>query len=86
MFAVVWVGAAFDRMGQIIRNNPARKDEPAEALGELSAHLRTHADTAGESREGRLRVTIAGPLVLFFTADAESRTATIVRVRSRFTA
>lgn len=52
MFAVVWTGRAFDRMGQIIRNNPARKEELAAALREVAARLGVNAEGTGESRGG----------------------------------
>ncbi|WP_439621071.1 hypothetical protein [Gemmata sp.] len=86
MFAVVWGGRPFDQMAQIVRNNPARRDELAEALQEITGRLRAHADAAGESRGGRLRVLFAGPLTVYFVADAGAMTATVVRVRARFTA
>ncbi len=86
MFAVAWAGPAFDQMGQIILNNPARKQELAEALRELTTRLQSQADTAGESRGGSLRVLFAGPLTVYFQPDAASMTATVIRVRARFTA
>jgi len=85
MYAVAWGGKPFDQMAQIIRNNPARKDELAEALQEVTARLQSHADTAGESRGGRIRVTFAGPLTVYFVPDTDSMAATVVRVRARFT-
>lgn len=79
MFTVIWTGRAFDQMGRILRNNPARKEELAEAL-------RAQADTAGESRGSRLRVIIVGPLTVYFQPDADAMTVEVVRVRARFTA
>ncbi|MBM3980220.1 MAG: hypothetical protein FJ304_08035 [Planctomycetes bacterium] len=81
-----WTPEAFQRMGQIVRNNPARRGERAAALNELTARLRAHGATAGESRGGSLRVSIAGPLTAFFVVDPGATAAEIVRVRVRFRA
>ena len=86
MFHVSWVGKAFDQMGQLLRNNPARQVELAEALRDLTARLHSHADTAGESRGGNLRVVFTGPLTVYFVADSSNLMATVIRVRARFTA
>jgi len=86
MFTVRWTGPAFDQMGQIIRNNPAREEELAEALREISARLGSLADTAGESRGTTLRVMFAGPLTVYFRPDPDTSTVDVIRVRARFTA
>jgi hypothetical protein len=83
---VEWTPEAFERMGQIVRNNPARRDELAAAQNERNERLRVHGATAGESRGGNLRVCIAGPLTAFFVVDPGATAAGIVRVRVRFRA
>ena len=86
MFAVVWTGATFDQMEQIVRNNPARTTELADALRELTTRLQANASTTGESRGGSLRILFAGPLTVYFRPDESTSAATIIRVRARFTA
>lgn len=81
-----WTPEAFEQMDQIVRLNPARKDELAEALRELSARLRAHGSTAGESRGGRLRVYVTGPLTVYYTVDEDAQIAEVIRVRVRFRA
>lgn len=80
---VRWTSEAFEQMNQIVQLNPARKNELAEALKELTARLRTHGSTAGESRAGNLRVYVAEPLTAYFVV-ADADTAEIIRIRVRF--
>lgn len=83
---VRWTRKAFEQMNQIIQLHPARKDEVADALQEVTARLQAHGMTVGESRGGNLRVYVAGPLTAFYVTDEEANTAEIIRVRARFRA
>jgi hypothetical protein len=83
---VRWTRKAFDQMSQIIQLHPARKDELAAALQEVTARLRAHGMTAGESRGGNLRVYVAEPLTVFYATDEDANVAEVIRVRARFRA
>lgn len=48
MFTLVWSDEAFERMGQIVRNNPARTPELGAALREMFDQLSRHPLEAGE--------------------------------------
>ena len=85
MFAIEWAEEPFARMGQLIQLHPARRDEFAAALRELADELSSHADVAGESRGGRLRVTFAGPLTVYFRPDPATASVQIVGVKLRRT-
>jgi hypothetical protein len=86
MFIVLWTHEAFEQMARIIGDNPARRDELASALQELAVRLRLDANTTGESRSQKLRVTFAGPLTVYYRVDEESGAVDVIRVRARFTA
>lgn len=83
MYEIVWTSQAFNQMDQIIRNNPARKEELADGLRELAARLGSHANTAGESRGITLRVVFVGPLTVYFRLG-DSGVAEVIRVKARF--
>jgi hypothetical protein len=77
MFLVIWSVTAFDKMANLIRYNPARKDEFAAALREISQQLTHNARHAGESREDEMRVMFAGDLSIFFSVDEADQTVEI---------
>lgn len=53
MYRVVWRQSAFAAMDAIVRGHPGRVRDIADALKELTAGMRSSADTYGESRRGR---------------------------------
>lgn len=77
MLLVVWGGMAFDKMANLIRFNPERKDEFAAALRDIWQQLTHNARHAGESREGEMRVMFAGDLSIFFSVDEADQTVEI---------
>jgi plasmid stabilization system protein ParE len=83
MFLVVWSETAFDKMANLIRFNPERRDEFAAALREISEQLSHNARHAGESREEEMRVMFAGELSVFFRVDGEHQTVEVGNVRLR---
>lgn len=83
MFLVVWTGDGFDRMNDIIRDNPTRKHEFAVALRQITHQLSTDPDGVGESREDDTRVMFAGELSVFYRVDADEETVEIGDVRLR---
>lgn len=83
MFLVVWGVPAFDKMGNLIRLNPERKDEFAAALKEIWDQLTHNTRHAGESRGDEMRVMFAGDLSVFFSVDESDQTVEIGDVRLR---
>ena len=77
MFLVVWSEMAFDKMANLIRFNPERKDEFAAGLREIWQQLTHNARHAGESREDEVRVMFAGDLSIFFSVDEADQTVEI---------
>lgn len=75
--------AGFDRMQQLIRDNPALKAGFAFTLSSLTTELGESADTFGESRTGNLRLGFVGVLSVLVRVDVANRTARIVDVRLR---
>jgi hypothetical protein len=66
MYRVVWRRPALDRMAEIVRQNPDRKDEFADALRSLAAAFAGNAAAVGEEREPPYRVWFFGPLTVNF--------------------
>jgi hypothetical protein len=83
MFLIVWGVTAFDKMANLVRLNPERKDEFATALKEISDQLTHNARHAGESREGGMRVMFTGDLSVFFSVHESDQTVEIGDVRLR---
>lgn len=83
MFLIVWTDDGFDRMGRIIRDNPARKREFAVALGQIARQLAADPERVGESREDDTRVTFSGELSVFYRVDADDQTVEIGDVKLR---
>ena len=81
MFQLFWEPAGFDRMQQLIRDNPGLKAGFAFTLSSLTTELGESADTWGESRSGNLRLGFVGVLSVLVRVDATNRTARIVDVR-----
>jgi hypothetical protein len=81
MFTTVWSNEAFDRMGQIVRNNPARSPELGAALREMSDLLARDPLETGESRWDDWRVTFPGPLAVYYRVDVEHQVVEIAQVR-----
>jgi hypothetical protein len=77
MFLVVWSDEAFEKMANLIRFNPERKEEFAAALRGISQQLTHNARHAGESREAEMRVMFAGDLSVFFSVDESDQTVEI---------
>ncbi len=84
MFTILWGDEPFARLGQIVQLNPARKDELAHALREITGRLQANPTATGESRGGDLRVLIATPLTVYFRPDDDTATVRVVGVRVRF--
>ncbi|MBA4062902.1 MAG: hypothetical protein C0501_04185 [Isosphaera sp.] len=81
MFRTFWEPAGFDRMQQLIRDNPTLKAGFAYTLAELTTALGESADTFGESRTGNLRLGFVGVLSVLVRVDVGSRTARVVDVK-----
>ncbi len=83
MYRIIWWSRAFERMSEIVRAHPDRKDEFATGLRDLTAQLTADPTTAGESREPPYRVGFFGPLTVRFRPVPEDRKVYIVRVHLR---
>ena len=83
MFLVVWTDDGFDRMNDIVRDNPSRKREFAAALRQITHQLSTDPSNVGESREDDTRVMFAGEVSVFYRVDADEETVEIGNVRLR---
>lgn len=83
MFLVVWTDDGFDRMSDIVRDNPLRKREFAVALRQIARQLATDPENVGESRENDTRVMFAGELSVFYRVGAADGTVEIGNVRLR---
>ncbi len=80
MFRIIWMPRAFDRMSEIVRANPDRRDEFAEALRSLSTELRENPAGAGESRDDPFRVGFFDPLTVTFRVSPGQQTVYITDV------
>lgn len=78
---IVWRPPAFERMGEIVEAYPDRKGTFAAALRDLTAALRTAAETEGESREESYRVTFYGPLTFIFRPAPDEGCVYVTEVR-----
>jgi hypothetical protein len=85
MFLIVWTDDGFDRMNNIIRDNPARKHEFAVALRQITRQLTADPVNVGESRADDSRVMFAGELSVFYRVDTDDDTVEIGDVRLRQT-
>jgi hypothetical protein len=80
---IIFRRTAFERMNQLIRDNPHRVPEFAAALQAMTAELTRDPASAGESRTGRYRIAFFDPLIVsFYPAPAERRVY-VVRIRLR---
>lgn len=83
MFLIVWSDVAFEKMANLIRFNPERREEFAAGLREISQQLSHNARHAGESRDNEMRVMFAGDSAVFFGVDEADQTVEIGDIRLR---
>lgn len=84
MFLVVWTDDGFNRMNDVIRDNPSRKREFAFALRQINHQLSTDPENVGESREENdVRIMFAGEVSVFYRVDTDEQTVEIGDVRLR---
>ncbi len=81
MFKTFWEPAGFNRMQQLIRDNPDRKAAFAYTLSSLSIELGEYADTFGESRSRNRRLGFVGVLWVLVRVNTEKRTVRVIDVR-----
>jgi hypothetical protein len=78
-YTVIWVTAAAGELAEIWM---AAADRPliTAAARDVDQRLRVDPESAGESREQRRRILIAGPLAITFEISAEDRLVKVLDV------